>query len=147
MKFNWGTGITIVLIAFAIGMGYAVYKAVQQDYDLVTSDYYTEELAYQDRIDEQRNALRLGEPVTLTLSEAGLLLKMPESLKGQQADAHLEMYCVTEADNDFSMEKADWTVADLAIPASRLKSGKWVAKLTLMVNDTGYYFDPEILIP
>ncbi|MDZ7847906.1 MAG: FixH family protein [Owenweeksia sp.] len=59
MKLNWGTGIAIVLILFAISMGYAVYKAVQQNYDLVTTDYYAEELAYQEKIDQKKNGLAL----------------------------------------------------------------------------------------
>lgn len=147
MKFNWGTGIAIVLGLFAISMGYAVYKAVQQDYDLVTTDYYTEELAYQKRIDQKSNALRLNEEVKLTLSEAGLHIAMPPSLKDKEATGRIEMYCITEADNDFTLEKEAWIVTDLAIPANKLPSGRWTAKVTLHVDDKGYYFDPEIQIP
>ncbi len=147
MKFNWGTGIAIVLGLFAISMGYAVYKAVQQDYDLVTTDYYAEELVYQKRIDEKRNALHLGEEARLQLSEAGLMIHMPEALKGKMSSARVEMYCVTEADNDFSLQKEEWQVANLAIPAAKLSSGKWVAKITVYIEDVGYYFDPEITIP
>ncbi len=137
----------MVLGAFAISMGYAVYKAVQQDYDLVTTDYYAEELVYQDRIDQMNNANALGEKLELKLSEAGLLLQMPSGLKGKTAEARVEMYCVTEADNDFTLEKDDWQVADLAIPREKLASGRWTAKVTLKIDGKGYYFDPQILVP
>jgi len=147
MKINWGTGIAIVLSLFAISMGYAVYKAVQQNYDLVTDDYYAEELAYQDRIDQKRNALVLEDKASILLSEAGILIQIPQELKGKTAEMQLEMYCVTEADNDFKTSQIDWAVDDIAIPREKLSSGRWTAKLTLDVDGKGYYFDPQVLIP
>ncbi len=147
MKFTWGTAIAIVLVVFALGMGYAVYQAVQQDYDLVTEDYYAEELVYQEKIDQKTAALALEGELVLSWTEAGMLLQFPEELKGKVAGMDLEMYCVTEADNDFNITQKSWSVADITIPAAKFKSGKWIAKLTLVTNGTAYYFDPAIALP
>lgn len=132
---------------FAISMGYAVYKAVQQDYDLVTSDYYAEELVYQEKIDQMKNALKLSDNAKLTWTEKGLVIEFPEELQGRKMTARVNMYCVTEKDNDFSISEENWALADLAIPAGKFNSGRWVAKITLDDAGTGYYFDPEIVIP
>lgn len=51
MKINWGTGLAITLGIFAFGMGFTVYQATQSEHDLVTRDYYQQELAYQSTID------------------------------------------------------------------------------------------------
>ncbi|MDZ7847907.1 MAG: hypothetical protein U5L96_14750 [Owenweeksia sp.] len=62
-------------------------------------------------------------------------------------DAKVEMYCVTEKDNDFILNEKNWTLKDWAIPAVHFSSGKWVAKITVHEGDRSYYFDPEIVIP
>lgn len=146
-KFNWGHGLALALILFALSMGYAVYLAVTQKYDLVTDDYYAQELRYQERIDQKQNALRLGEPLGLAYKRDELLLQMPRELHGQKAELILEMYCVTNAQNDFSLSQENWTVSDFALPGERLPTGRWTAKLTLHTAETSYYFDPQISIP
>lgn len=147
MKLNWGTGIAIVLGLFAISMGYAVYKAVQQDYQLVTTDYYAEELAYQHRIDQKKNAVKLASQPVLTWTDKGLVIEFPAELQGQKVNAEVEMYCLINSEQDFTISEENWSVADLALPAAKFSKGRWTAKITLEDENTGYYFDPEIVIP
>ena len=59
MKFNWGTGIVLSFVAFIIFILYFVYLAStdnKADHDLVTKEYYKEELNYQKEIDAGNNA-------------------------------------------------------------------------------------------
>ena len=65
MKLSWGYKITLVYIAFVAGMGFLVFKASSQKFDLVTKDYYEQELKYQQVIDQAANSSRLSEPVTI----------------------------------------------------------------------------------
>ena len=53
MKFNWGTGIVIFITQFVVSMSAMVFKASQQNVDLVTEDYYEKELAFQGLKDKQ----------------------------------------------------------------------------------------------
>ena len=41
-----------VYLAFVAGMGFLVFKASNQEFDLVTKDYYEQELKYQQVIDQ-----------------------------------------------------------------------------------------------
>lgn len=147
MKFTWGTGIALTLIAFVLAMAFAVYKVMQQDFDLVTSDYYEQELIYQEKIDQKSNALALGEVVTLKPSDEGLLITMPSKLKGHSGDLHIQMYCVTDDELDFEFSKEKWDVEDIFIKHENLQSGKWIAKITFSDSDKAYYFEPEIFLP
>ena len=54
-----------VYIAFVAGMGFLVLKASSQKFDLVTKDYYDQELKYQQVIDQAANSSRLSAPVTI----------------------------------------------------------------------------------
>ena len=54
---NWGNKIAILYISFACLMATMVVLAInQKDIFLVQTDYYKQEIAYQDRIEEIRNA-------------------------------------------------------------------------------------------
>lgn len=147
MKFTWGTGIALTLTAFVLAMAFAVYKVMQQDFDLVTSDYYEQELIYQEKIDQKSNALALGEKVKLKISEEGLLIQMPAKLKGHPGDLQVQMYCVTDDELDFEFSKEHWDVEDLFIKHENLQSGKWIAKITFTDSEKAYYFEPEIYLP
>ena len=146
MKFNWGTGIAITLTVFILAMAFAVYKAVQQDFDLVTTDYYEEELKYQEKIDQKENALSLGETIKLKAAEGGILMLIPEKLKGQEGILDVEMYCVTDDEKDFRIDKPKWSAQDLLIEHEHLNSGRWIAKVTFTDSEKKYYFEPEIFL-
>ena len=51
MTISWGNKIFILYTTFAISMIVLVYKCCQTNYDLVSANYYDEELAYQQLID------------------------------------------------------------------------------------------------
>ncbi len=51
---NWGVGIAIVYILFVLGMLTLVFKSRSQKIDLVTENYYQQELAYQEEIDAKQ---------------------------------------------------------------------------------------------
>jgi hypothetical protein len=69
---NWGNKLVVVFIAFALFMGYMVYRALSTKYDLVSKDYYKDELRYQERIDGVKNAVALD---SVTIAKTQLLFK------------------------------------------------------------------------
>ena len=58
MKIGWGTGIVIVLVLFATMMLTFLVKSFTKEHQLVTENYYEQELVYQDRIDDLNRAKR-----------------------------------------------------------------------------------------
>ena len=59
---NWGRSLILVFIVFAAFMGYLVYRASGTHFDLVSKEYYKDELRYQDKIDGFRNAAAMIQP-------------------------------------------------------------------------------------
>ena len=54
MKINWGTKIVILYSSFVIMMLGMVFFAVNQEFHLVTDNYYEEELLFQEQINQKR---------------------------------------------------------------------------------------------
>ena len=73
MKVSWGNKILIVYVAFGMFILFMVYKAVNTRYDLVSKDYYKEELRYQDRIDRLNNAAKLSNVLVQQNTDAILI--------------------------------------------------------------------------
>ncbi|MGL6269890.1 MAG: FixH family protein, partial [Chitinophagaceae bacterium] len=71
MKFNWGYKIAVFYLVFIAGIMFLVIKSSRQQMDLVTTDYYAQELKYQDKIDQSKRADGLSEPIRHEVSEKG----------------------------------------------------------------------------
>jgi len=58
---NWGKGVAIVLGLFIVFIGVLAFTLIRQKVDLVTEDYYKEDMAYQKEIDAAGAGLKLQE--------------------------------------------------------------------------------------
>src|SRR3954447_23751050 len=100
LKLNWGWALTLVFIAFATHISILVYKCTQQQFDLVSSDYYNEELKYQDKIDGMQNARQLT-PVQLEQTGDEVSLQLPKELNGHALIGQVWLYCAANAAYDY----------------------------------------------
>lgn len=75
---NWGHGIAIFFSCFVAFMLFMVVKSFQQNIDLVTENYYEQELQYQHQIEKIRNTQKLEESVKITSEQGkGIQLSFP----------------------------------------------------------------------
>lgn len=73
---NWGHGIAVALIAF---MSYIIYMGVvliSKNTDLVTPEYYKDEVKFEREINAQQNAFNTKSSLDLDLSDEGLFIKL-----------------------------------------------------------------------
>ena len=94
---HWGHGIAIFFTCFVAFMIFMVVKSFQQNIDLVTENYYEQELKFQQQIDKIHNTKKLDEQVTVRLEDEGLLITFPdlESIKG-----HIQVFRPSDAQFD-----------------------------------------------
>ena len=144
---NWGRSLILVFVVFAAFMGYLVYRASGTHFDLVSKEYYKDELRYQDKIDGFRNAAAM-EAVQLRVDSTGILqIRFPEQMKGKPVQGSLWLYCKTDAGKDLHIPLAEDTTGMRVINLSGKASGKYQAKLHWEVLRVPYEFEQEIIIP
>ena len=105
---NWGVGIAIVYILFVVGMLTLVFKSRSQKIDLVTENYYQQELAYQEEIDAKQRVEDSGcMPVIHKISNQ-YQIEIPGS-KGSAIQGDLLAYCPSNKKGDrlISLPKTD----------------------------------------
>ena len=125
MKINWGTGIVIGFIVFIGFILFLVITMVNTSHhDLVTKDYYQDELQYQDEIDAEENANKLSINVQSKRTPEGYLLIFPENLDLKKIKGNVFLYRPSNKLLDFDLPLV-LSETNLLIPDKRLLEGRW----------------------
>jgi hypothetical protein len=76
---SWGTKITVVYIGFVILIVSLVFISATNKSELVSKDYYEQELKYQDRIDALNNEKGLGVTINYEIVDQFIVLEYLKS--------------------------------------------------------------------
>lgn len=147
MKLNWGTGIVIAFIGFISFIMYFVINMntdKKLDHDLVTEDYYKQELKYQNDIDKEKNAKTLSGNLKWQKTENGMLISFPENLEPSNISGKVFLYRPSNKQLDFETT-ISLSNHNLLIPDKRLLDGRWNIKIDWSYKGNNYLFKEEIL--
>lgn len=145
LKWNWGWALTIVFIAFAAHISILVFKCTQQQFDLVSNDYYNEELKYQDKIDGMKNARQLT-PVQYVQTDNNVSLQLPKELNGHALTGQVWLYCAANAANDYKTPLQVNSEGVMLIDKKKLADANYTAKVTWEAGETKYYNEQPLTI-
>jgi hypothetical protein len=146
MKFNWGYKITAVYLVFVAGIMYLVMQANKHDVDLVTQDYYGEELRYQEKIDQRSRAEALSGPVRFTLADNVIDIRFPEEFAGKEITGEVLLYYPADSKRDVrSPIRTSSNAMTLQIPDTR--SGMHILQVKWTSEQQTYYFEENLFIP
>jgi len=147
MKLNWGTGIVIAFIGFISFIMYFVINMntdKKLDHDLVTEDYYKQELKYQNDIDKEKNAKTLSANLKWRKTEEGMLISFPENLEPSNISGKVFLYRPSNKQLDFETT-ISLSNHNLLIPDTRLLDGRWNIKIDWNYKGNNYLYKEEIL--
>ncbi|GAA4281091.1 FixH family protein [Gaetbulibacter aestuarii] len=147
MKWNWGTGI---VLAFAGFMSFILYFIISvmvdknYDYDLVTEDYYGEELSYQESINKLKNAENLNENLRYEHTADGLVIYFPETMKPEAIGGEILLYRPSNKHLDFKTPIV-LSGHSLLIPEDKLVSGRWDLSVDWHYENTNYLYKQNLI--
>lgn len=147
MKWNWGTGITLVMISF---IGFILYMVITMStdknysYDLVTEEYYAKEMVYQTEIDAEKNLNRLEEKITGQKTADGWLLSFPSELTNENIQGNLFLYRPSNQQLDFNLPLV-LKGSQLLIPAQQLIDGRWNITIDFKYKAKDYLYKKSIV--
>lgn len=147
MKINWGTGIVIAFVAFiAFIMYFVINMSTNKKYvhDLVTEEYYKEELLHQKEIDKENNAKALIQNVSWTKTKEGILISFPDELDHPKIEGKVFLYRPSDKklDSEISISLSD---NEMLIPKTRLLDGRWNIKIDWEYKGKSYLFKESIV--
>lgn len=147
MKFNWGYKILFVYLAFAGGILYMVYLTSLQNRDLVSENYYEEELAYQKVIDQSGKTAQLSKAVEVNQDQLNSILEiqLPPEFDTLNALGKWSLYYA--ADRKMDIEGTiNTNNGSQKIQLPKGRSGNYTLKLEWEGNGQNYYFEEIIFL-
>ena len=114
------------------------------DHDLVTEDYYKQELEFQNDIDKETNSNSLETNINWKKTENGVVLKFPETLNIENITGKVFLYRPSNKQFDFETE-ISLSNHNLLIPDKRLLDGRWNIKVDWQYNGKSYLYKKEII--
>jgi hypothetical protein len=146
MKFTWGHALILTFLAFAGFMGYLAYRSFNTNYDLVSKEYYKDELAYQNIIDGTNRADSLSEKVTLKQQGKDILLTLPAEMKSTSITGNILFYCPADARRDRKVDININNDTKQLIKGINLIPGVYTAKISWNAYGKFYYSEQTFLI-
>ncbi|BAV09230.1 FixH protein [Filimonas lacunae] len=142
---SWGNRLILVFVAFAALIGTLVYKAVHTRFDLVSADYYKQELSYQQRINGIKNAGVLG-VLAVEQNNTSVTIVMPDALKGAMVEGEAWFYRKSNADADCKVPLQINEAGEQVVNKRLLKPGPYLLKMDMKANGTNYYVEKELQV-
>lgn len=99
------------------------------DHELVTEDYYKQELGYQQDIESEKNAYAMAQQLTVAKTPEGLLVTFPNTLDQEKINGTVSLYRPSNEHLDFNLP-ISLSNSHMLIPNNRLLDGRWDITVT-----------------
>ncbi|KFC23351.1 FixH family protein [Epilithonimonas lactis] len=143
---NWGHGLAIALGCFILFILFLIFifPMGKQNAEMISNNYYEEELQYQDIIDAKNNAAKLEQTPTYKSTAEGILITFPQTIKVDENTVNFVLFRTEDSNLDVKKEVTLQHNLFL-IPAKVISAGSYTLKLKWTENKKPYQVDYDIL--
>jgi hypothetical protein len=145
-KFNWGTGILIVIIVFMVVLISTTVFLMNQDVDLVEADYYDKGIHHQTQIEKMNRTNAIGDEVSINIENSFIRLILPKPLKEEKYSGTIQFYRPSDSKKDFAIDLEIDSLGQQIIPTQNIEKGYWKIKLNWLQDTVGYYKESSFVI-
>lgn len=140
-KLHFGHGVLFVMIIFASGISYLVYRCYNQRVDLVSADYYDQEINHDKKMEKIKNNSSLTDPISISIQDFFINIKYPNNLKS--IIGKVKFY---KPDNESYDSEKEITFSNgyQIIPLNDIRKGRWKVSIDGISNGIGYYYEKYI---
>ncbi|GAA4356517.1 hypothetical protein GCM10023185_20360 [Hymenobacter saemangeumensis] len=144
----WPYAIIATFVLFAAYIGYMVQQAMRSSVDLVSADYYQQELQHQQRMSALARTAALPAPVEVShKAEAKeLALQLPVTLAAQLSSGKVQFFRPSDKALDFSVPLQPNAQGQQRLSTARLKAGLWRVRLDFEAAGQAYFVEKEISV-
>lgn len=144
IKINWGIGITVFFALFVLFLIVNLFFASLQKNDLVTEDYYQEQLQYQKQIDKQGNANALAHDLKIIQAGSALAFQFPIDKRKENISGEIYFYRPSNKGLDRKFPIALNEENTQIIDIREFNRGSWKIKVDWKDADTAYYHEENL---
>jgi hypothetical protein len=141
---NWGKWIIVSFVLFAVFIGTLVVVCVRQDINLVSKNYYAEELNYEQQIERINNTARLDEKPRIRVVDHAIEVQFNQFNKVDKGEIKLVRPSDVKLDRLFTLHAFGDTAQQFDV--STLPGGMYRVKMLWSMNGKEYYVEDMITL-
>jgi hypothetical protein len=144
----WPLAIILVFVLFIAGTAGLVVLASLQKTDLVSNDYYEQELRYQARLDSLERTSRLTPPALVKYHAAGAQLEiaLPPQHAGRVSAGRIELYRPSASQLDVHWEFKPDNRGRQALDLAALEPGLWKTRVSWTVDGKEFCVEQTLVL-
>lgn len=143
---SWGIKITVLYTGFVILIAGMVIISSTNTSELVSKDYYEQELNYQQRIDALSNEKKLKASIGYQLMDTVIILRLPDVDIAGDFKGEVLFFRPSDSSKDLKLELAFDKSGGQMIPKKILQKGVYKMCLSWRNNAISYYKETMITI-
>jgi len=148
-KFNpWPYAIILTFVIFISATAGLIVMAASHRGDLVSDNYYEQEIKYQTRIDSSDRARQLLARATAAYEPAArrILISLPKEQVGKPVSGDIQLYRPSAARLDCQFKLEPDSTGLQILDAATLPKGLWKIRVSWTVDGQDYYMEQKIVI-
>jgi hypothetical protein len=144
----WPYAIILTFVLFISGTVSLVVMACSQKADLVSPNYYEEELKFQGQLDRLQHAQQLAGPASVAYDGAQrrITISLPPQEIGHEVIGNIHLYRPSEAGLDRHLELRLDERGVQFVDAGSLVPGLWKVRVAWTVDKQDYLIDEKVVI-
>ena len=146
IKISWGTGLLLVFTAFTGMMSYMTYRCMKTPVNLVTKEYYKDELGYQQVIDARQKADALSGEVDLRQEGRTITLTLPREMRNTAVKGSIQFYCASDAGRDRNIVLRPDAGAGQDITAGLVQPGRYTVRIQWESGGVRYFEERPFVV-
>lgn len=143
---NWGKGITLSFIAFATVIITMVVICMKQDVNLVATNYYEQEIAYQDQIQRISNFEALVRKPKISRDGNQIVVSFPEDLAQSVLEGEILFFRPSDRHKDVSAVLQLNDERKMYFPVKQFSKGLWKTKMTWRSSGDQEFFTEQRIV-
>ena len=143
----WPTAIIAFFIVFVLFIASFIVWAVRQNQDLVSENYYENEVRYQQQLDRVKRTQSLATQTAITFDAARrlILIALPAG-QAQTATGRIRFYRPSNARLDHDVPMTLNAEGVQSVDATLLAAGLWKIRVEWSANGQDYFFDQPVVV-
>jgi nitrogen fixation protein FixH len=144
----WPVAIIVTFALFFAGTVGLVVMACSQKVDLVSADYYEQELKFQGRIDRAERTRSAATQATVAIEAASqcITVSLPASQAGHEAHGRIELYRPSAAGLDRAIDLAPDSNGVQRLGTAGMLPGLWKVRVSWTVENQDYFIDQKVVV-
>lgn len=148
MRFTWGHAAIAIPVTIVVVFTTVLIRSMADEHktELVTDDYYAKEIAFQEQIDQSKNAAGLNSELSWASNRDYFTLQLSGDFVPENVHGSVLVFRPSDSKLDFTVDLKLDSNARQNFSFDKFKKGKYQVQVNWVVDGTDCYLEKNIFI-